>query len=92
MILPPILSCVDRSVQWQAGAITALQERYDMSSLDMVGASAGALAATLAACDADMELAMTLALNLCDENEVSTSAALLERAASVDKQPVHYVI
>lgn len=58
------------SLQWQAGAITALQERYDMSSLDAVGASAGALAATLAACDADMDLAMTIALDLCDANQV----------------------
>lgn len=50
--------------------ISALQERYDLSSLDFVGASAGSLAATLAACDADMDLAMTLALELCDANEV----------------------
>ena len=56
--------------QWQAGVISALQERYDLASLDFVGASAGSLAATLAACGADMDLAMTLALNLCDENEV----------------------
>ncbi|CAM9904100.1 unnamed protein product [Discosporangium mesarthrocarpum] len=55
---------------WQAGAITALHERYDLSGTDMVGASAGALAATLAACDADMERAMDLALQLCDDNEV----------------------
>ncbi|CAM9372514.1 unnamed protein product, partial [Laminaria digitata] len=57
-------------LQWQAGAISALQERYNLSSVDFVGASAGALAATLAACDADMDLAMTLALELCDVNEV----------------------
>ena len=57
--------------QWQAGVITALQERYNLSSVDFVGASAGSLAATLAACDADMDLAMTLALDLCDKNEVN---------------------
>lgn len=39
----------------------------------MVGASAGALAATLAACDADMDLAMTIALDLCDANQVLLS-------------------
>ncbi|CAM9280904.1 unnamed protein product [Choristocarpus tenellus] len=48
----------------------ALQERYDLSNIEMVGASAGALAACLAACDADMNRAMDLALDLCDENEV----------------------
>lgn len=60
--------------QWQAGAIGALQERYDLSSLDFVGASAGALAATLAACDADMDRAMVLALELCEINEVRADA------------------
>eukprot|EP00904_Undaria_pinnatifida_P011487 jgi/Undpi1/7469/HiC_scaffold_22.g09942.m1 len=59
-------------IPWQAGAISALQERYNLSSLEFVGASAGALAATLAACDADMDLAMTLALELCDVNEIWT--------------------
>lgn len=59
--------------QWQAGVISALQERYDLSSVDFVGASAGSLAATLAACEADMDLAMTLALELCDANEVRDS-------------------
>lgn len=58
------------SGQWQAGAISALQERYDLSSVEFVGASAGALAATLAACNADMDVAMSLALELCEENEV----------------------
>ncbi|CAM9384794.1 unnamed protein product, partial [Scytosiphon promiscuus] len=57
---------------WQAGVISGLQERYDLSSLDFVGASAGSLAATLAACDADMDLAMKLALDLCDTNEIWT--------------------
>ncbi|CAM9782980.1 unnamed protein product [Ectocarpus sp. 6 AP-2014] len=57
---------------WQAGVISALQERYNLSSLDFVGASAGSLAATLAACDADMDLAMKLALDLCDTNEIWT--------------------
>jgi len=61
--------------QWQAGVISALQERYNLASLDFVGASAGSLAATLAACGADMDLAMTLALDLCDKNEVNWSTS-----------------
>lgn len=64
--------------QWQAGVISALQERYNLSSLDFVGASAGSLAATLAACDADMDLAMKLALDLCDTNEVTAGAQRAE--------------
>lgn len=67
--LPPCFAGFHLCGQWQAGAISALQERYDLSSLDFVGASAGALAATLAACDADMDVAMTLALELCDTNQ-----------------------
>lgn len=73
--------------QWQAGAITALQERYDLSAVDFVGASAGALAATLAACDADMNLAMTLALELCDTNEVGGVRSVV---VGTQDQTFHY--
>lgn len=70
-------------LQWQAGAISALQERYNLSSVDFVGASAGALAATLAACDADMDLAMTLALELCDANEVNPSVPVVANETAI---------
>ena len=52
---------------WQAGAITALSRRIDLSTAPCCGASAGALAATLAACDVDMELALERALALSIE-------------------------
>ena len=47
---------------WQAGAITGLARRMDLSQAPLVGASAGALAATLSACDVDMQVAFDSAL------------------------------
>ena len=52
---------------WQAGAITGLSRRLDLASTPMVGASAGALAATLAACGTDMEEALDLAVMMSNE-------------------------
>jgi hypothetical protein len=47
---------------WQAGAIQGLARRLDLSQTPMVGASAGALAATLSGCEVDMEAAFDSAL------------------------------
>ena len=52
---------------WQAGAIAGLAGKVDLASAPLVGASAGSLAATLAACDADIDRALSLAINLSDE-------------------------
>lgn len=49
---------------WQAGAITGLSKRVDLSKARCAGASAGALAATLAANEVDMQLAYDRALAL----------------------------
>lgn len=49
---------------WQAGVVTYLRERYDLSETGMTGASAGALTATLAATDVDFWEATDLALDL----------------------------
>lgn len=45
-------------------------QRYDLGTMDMVGASAGALAATLGANGVDMREALDLALRLSDDNGV----------------------
>lgn len=39
---------------WQAGCVTALQERFDLSSARFAGASAGAITCALAACNCDV--------------------------------------
>ena len=49
---------------WQAGTISGLAKRIDLSSTPTVGASAGALAATMAACECDMRLALDRAVQL----------------------------
>ena len=41
-----------------AGALEYLMEKYDLSKMQFVGASAGALIATIAACDVEPELAV----------------------------------
>jgi len=53
---------------WQAGAVTHLRESgYDLSSVSMSGASAGALTATLAATGVDFLDATDLALQFAQE-------------------------
>mmetsp|Transcript_5086 Transcript_5086/g.17117 ORF Transcript_5086/g.17117 Transcript_5086/m.17117 type:complete len:295 (+) Transcript_5086:71-955(+) len=49
---------------WQAGAATYLAENYDVSRLELVGASAGALTSTLLACGVDFNAATEEALRL----------------------------
>eukprot|EP00899_Mesostigma_viride_P018662 jgi/Mesvir1/26798/Mv20565-RA.1 len=49
---------------WQIGCIRWLCRSYDLTDTRMVGASAGALAATLAACQVDVDAAAALALEL----------------------------
>eukprot|EP00565_Helicotheca_tamesis_P001547 CAMPEP_0185735814 /NCGR_PEP_ID=MMETSP1171-20130828/26257_1 /TAXON_ID=374046 /ORGANISM="Helicotheca tamensis, Strain CCMP826" /LENGTH=324 /DNA_ID=CAMNT_0028406245 /DNA_START=121 /DNA_END=1095 /DNA_ORIENTATION=+ len=53
---------------WQAGAASYLREAgYDLSSVRMSGASAGALVATLTLTDVDFDEATRLALSLAEE-------------------------
>ena len=52
---------------WQAGAIQGLARRLDLSQVPLVGASAGALAATLSGCEVDMEHAFDSALRRTNE-------------------------
>ena len=52
---------------WQAGAITYIRDKYDLSHSKMTGASAGALAATLGVSNVDFEEATKVALQLCDD-------------------------
>jgi len=49
-----------------------LAENYDLSRCTLVGASAGALAATLCACEVDFEEATQLAYRLAEENNAYT--------------------
>jgi hypothetical protein len=46
---------------FQAGAVKALQERYDIDKCCLTGASAGALIAVLACCKIDMDYALDVA-------------------------------
>ena len=46
---------------WQAGAVKALQELYNLDDATMAGASAGSLSAVLAGCGVDMDHAFELA-------------------------------
>jgi hypothetical protein len=52
---------------WQAGAVHGLSRRLDLSTTPLVGASAGALAATLAACQVDMPTAFDSALRMSND-------------------------
>lgn len=53
---------------WQAGVVTHLRNsNYDLSSVSMSGASAGALTATLTTADVDFADATNLALELAEE-------------------------
>jgi len=53
---------------WQAGVITYLRESgYDLSNVNLAGASAGALAATLVGTGVDMNTATSLALKMSDD-------------------------
>ena len=51
-----------------AGVVKYLQQRYDLTTWQMRGASAGALVATLAACNVDTEMALTVAHRLAVDN------------------------
>jgi hypothetical protein len=51
---------------WQLGAVAYLRGRYDLSKVEQVGASGGALAAALAACDVCPDATMDVALELSD--------------------------
>lgn len=55
---------------WQLGAIKYLSERYDLSRVQMAGASGGALAAVLGACGVDAERALQLAYQMALDNNV----------------------
>ena len=56
---------------WQAGVIEYLREKkYDLSQIDFVGASAGALTSTLAACNVSFYHATDVAVSLCDKYNV----------------------
>lgn len=52
---------------YQAGLVTYLRERYDLSTCTFSGASAGALTATLTAANVDFYEATDLALKLAEE-------------------------
>ena len=60
---------------WQAGAISGLQRRIDLSRPPLAGGSAGALAATLAACEVEMPLAFDTALQMSNEAGVFEKGA-----------------
>ena len=53
-----------------AGVIKYLQEHYDLSKVDMVGASAGALMVTLAMCNVDPHKAVQRAYDLAKEKGI----------------------
>ena len=53
-----------------AGAVKYLQQRYDLTSWQMRGASAGALVATLAACNVSPDQALICADRLARENGI----------------------
>lgn len=53
---------------WQAGTLTALAQRLDLSRAQFAGASGGALTATLAGCGVtDTQRTLAVALRLCNE-------------------------
>lgn len=47
-----------------------LQEHYDLSRVQMIGASAGALVATLAICDVDLDLALQKANEMAQKEQI----------------------
>ena len=53
-----------------AGAVKYLQQRYDLKTWQMRGASAGGLVATLAACNVSSDAALDLAHRLAVENGI----------------------
>lgn len=55
---------------WQAGAVNCLNQHYDLTDCDIVGASAGALSATLLANSVDVHESLDLALSLVEQNGV----------------------
>lgn len=55
---------------WQLGVVKYLQEHYDLSRVDMVGASAGALMVTLAMCNVDSDKAVQRAYDLAKEKDI----------------------
>ncbi|KAK9859302.1 hypothetical protein WJX84_000662 [Apatococcus fuscideae] len=55
---------------WQQGVAQYLQEHFEMQSVPLIGASAGALVATLAACSVDSETALQCAYRLALENDL----------------------
>ena len=53
-----------------AGVIKYLQQHYDLTKVDMVGASAGALMVTLAICDVDPDLAVQTAYDMAKQRNI----------------------
>ena len=53
-----------------AGVVKYLQQHYDLSKVDMVGASAGALMVTLAMCNVDPDTAVQRAYDLAKEKDI----------------------
>ena len=52
------------------GVVKYLQQHYDLSRVDMVGASAGALMVTLAMCNVDSDTAVQRAYDLAKEKDI----------------------
>ena len=52
------------------GVVKYLQQRYDLKTWQLRGASAGALVATLAACNVDTERAFAYAQQLAVDNRI----------------------
>lgn len=53
-----------------AGVIKYLQQHYDLTKVDMVGASAGALMVTLAVCNVDPDTAVQKAYEIAKERDI----------------------
>lgn len=55
---------------WQAGAATFLQEKFDLSSIDLVGASAGAITAAMLVGNGSFEDGAELAIRQARDNDL----------------------
>lgn len=64
-----ILSCESLQLMY-AGVIKYLQQHYDLTKIDMVGASAGALMVTLAICNVDPDHAVQKAYDMAQERNI----------------------
>jgi len=58
---------------WQAGAAKYMQENCDLSSIPIIGASAGALTSTLLLSGADFDEATLAAISVAEEYEIFSS-------------------